>query len=426
MIRNFGFWTLLVALCLFAMPVLGEEGDLNVAVLDVPGGGTELLTKGIDEIEGVVVRDQKWFLGEITSRGISPKRILRRTKELKWVIKGANIRLIVYLAKNADETKYDVGLIDESGGNAKEFQVDVTETGLSEPGVRFIVSEIRTLLNKPETTVALVEETPEEPVDESDPLDLDPTKQRERALEEKNQLQERLTKDWLVATIEGRVFSRELMVTSANGSQLSYSSAPYPGLEVKAEAFPGAFVDPRYADIGFMLRIATGFGSVESTRKDPMLHIDTEVGPLFRLVSPLGQDGGTTSLRAQAKFTLRYTSFIVDSPALPETSMIAPTLGASVAYPAFVPGLVITGCFDIVPFGVWGANLEGFGESAYTFSVSSGVGVLYAINKMLGIVAGFDVRFDRTSFTGKGGYGFDDARALEYLQSVHVGALITL
>ncbi|MEZ4460810.1 MAG: hypothetical protein R3E66_13980 [bacterium] len=342
MIRNFGFWTLLVALCLFSMPALAEDGDLNVAVLDVPGGGTELLTKGIDEIDGVVVRDQKWFLGEITSRGISPKRILRRTKDLKWVIKGANIKIIVYLAKSEDETKYDVGLMDESGTNAKEFQVDVTESGLSEPGVKLIVAELRGLLKKPEASIALVEETPVEPVtEEPDPEDLDPAEQRKRALAEEERLKARLTKDWLVASISGRIFSRELMVTSPNGNQLSYSSAPYPGVELKAEAFPGAFADPEYADIGFILRFATGFGSVESTRKDPMLHIDAEVGPLFRLVSPLGQEGGTTSVRAQAKATVRYTSFVVDSQALPETSLIAPTIGASVAYPVFAPDLLL-------------------------------------------------------------------------------------
>ncbi|MEZ4460809.1 MAG: hypothetical protein R3E66_13975 [bacterium] len=52
--------------------------------------------------------------------------------------------------------------------------------------------------------------------------------------------------------------------------------------------------------------------------------------------------------------------------------------------------------------------------------------MIYAINNMLGITAGFDVRLERTTFKGKGGYGFEDARAFEFLQSASVGALITL
>lgn len=412
-------------------PAFAEESATTVVLLDVPGGGTDLLKSKIAEIEGVTLKDQKWFLGEISSRGISPKRILRRTKDLQWVIKGANINVIVYLAKNdADDTKYDVSIVDESGTNVAEFNVDVTETGLGDSGAKIVVTELRKVLKKPETTVVLVEDPADEAPtttrdDEGEEL-LDPATQRERARAEEERLKARLTKDWLVATVSGRVFSRELMVTSANGTQLSYSSAPYPGFELRAEAYPGAFADPRYADIGLMLRLAMGFGSVESTQTDSMLHMDAEIGPLFRLVSPLGQDGGATSVRAQAKFTVRYTSFSVDSQALPETSMIAPTIGASVSYPVFVPGLVVTGYFDVVPFGIWGANREGFGESAYTFSFSSGLGLLYAIDRNFGITGGFDVRLERTTFSGRGTYDFEDARALEFLQAVNIGALLTL
>lgn len=422
-----GLVGVVIAAFAFVAPAYAAEPDSLIVVLDVPGGGTETLVRAIDEIDGVSVQGQKWFLAEITSRGISPKRILRRPKDLKWVISGAGISHLVYLAKSeADESLYDVGFIGESGEDVQKFTVELTETGLSEAGAKVVVTELRKILKKDEKPVEVAVTQAVEVVEETETEDVDPAEQRKRALEEKQRLQERLTKDWLVATLAGRVYSRTLMVTSGNGTQLSYASAPFPGLELKTEAFPGAFADPDLADVGFILRVGAGAGKVESVASESMMMIDGEVGPLFRLVSPIGQEGGTSSVRAQAKLTLRYTTFLVDSPALPETSMIAPTIGASVAYPVLAPGLVVTGYFDVVPFGIWGANLEGFGESSYSFSVSTGVGMVYAINKMLGVVAGFDVRLERTSFTGSGDLGFEDALGFEYLQSAHIGALLTL
>lgn len=414
----------LIAAFALVTPVYAEEPDALVVVLDVPGGGTETLVRAIDEIDGVAVQGQKWFLGEISSRGISPKRILRRPKDLKWVINGAGISYIVYLAKSeSDEALYDVGFIGESGEDVQKFTVDVTESGLSDTGAKVIVDELKKLVKKPEKPVVATKpvDVVEEPVE-----DLDPNEKRRLAMEEKERLKERLTKDWLVATLAGRVYSRSLAVTSANGTQMSYSSAPFPGVELKVDGFPGAFADPDYADVGFVLRVGAGAGKVESITSDSMLMIDGEVGPSFRLVSPIGQEGGTTAVRAQAKLTLRYTSFMVDSPVLPETSMIAPTLGASVAYPVFAPGFAVTGYFDVVPFGIWGTNKEGFGETAQTFAFSSGLGMIYAINKMLGVVAGFDFRLERTNFTGRGEFGFEDASGFEFLQSAHLGALLTL
>lgn len=408
-------------------PVWAQEAEkARVVVLDVPGGGADLLRQKVGEIETVEVQDQKWFLGELSSRGISPKRILRRPKDLKLVMANAGIAYVVYLAKSeSDAALYDAGFVGTTGESEVKFTVEATDSGLSEAGADAVVVELRKLVKGPEP-VAQVVETPVEVVEEEPVDDLDPAEQRKRALAERQRLQERLTKDWLVATIAGRVYSRTLMVTSSNGTQLSYASAPFPGLELKAEAFPAAFVDPELADVGFLVRVGAGAGKVESVSSDSMTMIDAEVGPLFRLVSPLGQDGGTTSVRAQAKFTLRYTSFMVDSPALPETSMIAPTIGASVAYPVLAPGVVVTGYFDVVPFGIWGANREGFGESSYSFSVSTGLGMIYAINKMLGVVGGFDVRLERTSFSGSGTLGFEDALGFEYVQSAYIGALLTL
>ncbi len=415
------FWLILIA-SFCASPVFAQDETPEpvIVLLDVPDGGTAGLEKELIAIGGVAVQNQKWFLGELSSRGISPKRILRRPKDLKWVFKGANITYIVYLARNeADEGLYDASFVDSTGESMMAFTVERTADGLDDAGAKRVALEMKKIIKKSEASIALVDEAPEEKPEVVDDGGLE--EERKRAAEKEAQAQERLSAKWLEGTIAARIFSRELMVTSLNGTQLSYASSPYPGFEIKVVAFPGVKSGSEFENIGVVGRLAMGIGSVDAVRTDSMLHLEGELGALFRLLAPVADD----SVAAQAKFSVRYTSFMVDSSALPATSMIAPTVGASIAMPV-IPNLAINGYFDVVPLGIWGSNLEGFGESAYTFSFSGGLGFSYAINEMLGIVGGVDMRLERTIFEGRGDLGFEDARAIEFLQSAHVGAVITL
>ena len=418
------FWLILIA-SFCATPVFAQDDTPEplIVLLDVPDGGTAGLEKELVAIGGVAVKNQKWFLGELSSRGISPKRILRRPKDLKWVFKGANITYIVYLARNeSEEGLYDASFVDSTGESTVKFTVERTADGLDGAGAKRVALEMKKILKKSDTAIALVDEAPEEKPKVVDDGGL--AEERELAAKNEAKAQEQLSAKWLEGIIAARIFSREMMVTSANGTQLSYASAPYPGFELKVVAFPGVTSGSEFENIGVVGRLAMGIGSVDSIRTDSMLHLEGELGAIFRLIAPVAQEAGD-SVSAQAKFSLRYTSFMVDSAALPETSMIAPTVGASIAMPV-IPKLAINGYFDVVPLGIWGGSLEGFGESAYTFSFSGGLGFSYAINEMLGIVGGIDMRLERTIFQGRGDLGFEDARAIEFLQSAHVGAVITL
>lgn len=416
------FWLILIA-SFCASPVFAQDEapEPLIVLLDVPDGGTAGLEKELVAIGGVAVKNQKWFLGELSSRGISPKRILRRPKDLKWIFKGANITYIVYLARSeAEEGLYDASFVDSTGESTTKFTVERTDEGLDAAGAKRVALELKKILKKSEASIALVDEAPEEKPKVVDDGGL--AEERKLAAEKEAKAQEQLSAKWLEGTIAARIFSRELMVTSLNGTQLSYASAPYPGFELKVVAFPGVKSGSEFENIGVVGRVAMGIGSVDAVRTDSMLHLDGELGALFRLLAPVAAGD---SVAAQAKFSVRYTSFMVDSSALPETSMIAPTIGASIGMPV-MPQLAINGYFDVVPLGIWGGNLEGFGESAYTFSFSGGLGFSYAINEMLGIVGGVDMRLERTIFQGRGDLGFEDARAVEFLQSAHVGAVITL
>ena len=254
------FW-LILAVSFAASPVHAQEAPPTLIVLlDVPDGGTAGLEKELAGIGGVVVKNQKWFLGELSSRGISPKRILRRPKDLKWAIKGASINYIVYLAKSeSEEGLYDAAFVDSTGESAVKFTVERTEEGLDAAGAKRVASEMKKVLNKSEAAIALVEETPEvtAPV-----VDEDLEAERKLALAKEAAAQERLSAKWLEGTIAARIFSRELMVTSPNRTQLSYASSPYPGFELKVAAFPGVMSGSEFEDIGVLAKVMMGLGSV--------------------------------------------------------------------------------------------------------------------------------------------------------------------
>lgn len=403
----------------------GAQSDAyRLVLLNVPGGGTDKLTEGLKGIAGVEVMDQDWFIQEVKSRGITPRKILRRPKDLRWVIEGAEIDYIMYLKQDGDE-KYIANYIGKEGTVDKEVPVDRTSDGLTESGVKIIVDETRTLLGavQPETKAA-VATVDEEPAEET----LSPNEVLAKQKAEQDARAERLSRDWLFASLSGRFLKRDLSLSGANGAVLNYHSQFYPGFSAEVEAYPFGS-DPDAAGAGVYADFLMGFASVKAPVQDPntiedvsISHIEVEGGPTYRLVSPIGQEGGATMIKARVKVALRYASFGAEANrSLPSTSMISVVVGAAVSYPVFTPGFAIQGEFEVVPLGFWGTSQSLFGESSSTYGFGSGIGGIYAFSPSLGLKFGYKFRLDRTAFSGNGELDFVDTEAFELVQGAHLG-----
>ncbi len=403
-----------------------QDTSYRIVLLNVPGGGTDKLSEGLKGIEGVTLEDQGWFIEEVKSRGITPRKILRRPKDLRWVIDGAEIDYIVYLKGEGDET-YIANFIGQDGTVDQEVEVDRTSEGLTESGVKIIVDEATKLLGASTgtTEVATVDEGPEAQTEEET---LSPNELLAKRKAEQEARVERLSRDWLFASLSGRFLKRDLTLSGANGAVLNYHSQFYPAVGADVEAYPFSS-DPDAADVGLYADFMMGFASVKAPVEDPTVvedvsisHLEVEGGPKFRLVSPLGQEGGATMIKASVKLGVRYTSFSVDpNRSLPSTSLVSVVIGAAVSYPVFTPGFAIQGEFELVPIGFWGTSAEFFGESSSTYGFASGLGGIYAFSPNLGLKFGYKFRTDRTSFSGNGELDFVDTEAFELVQGAELG-----
>lgn len=415
---------MVLAFLALSAPAWAQSPDHRIALLNVPGGGTEILTEGLEQIQGVKVEDQDWFINEIQSRGISPRKILRRPKDLRWVIEGAEISYILYLRDDEeDEEKYLARFIGKNGEVERELPVDRSSKGLTETGARVIVDEARELLG------AASADTPQvATLDEPEEGLQDPQELVERKRAEEEEVKDRLSRDWLFASVGARLLKRDLNLSGSNGAVLNYKSQFYPGAQIDLEAYPLAHSDPEAAGVGVYLTALMGFGSVKAAQDDPSVivdnavsHLEIEGGPTYRLVSPLGQEGGATMVKARIKAAMRYTSFSVDpNRALPSTSLISVVVGAAVSYPVFTPGFAIQGEFEVVPIGFWGTSSEFFGESSSTYGFGAGLGGLYAFSPSLGVQFGYKFRVDRSQFDGDGTLEFTDTQAFELVQGAHL------
>ncbi len=416
--------TLVFSLFLSNLAFAQDAEKPRLALLDIREGGTEILTKQLEDA-GFEVKDQAWFLKQVKARAISPKKLLRRPKDLRFVINGAKIDGILYFKAQEDDT-FDVTLIGKEGKPVREFKTDQTSEGLSENGAKLVVDEIKDEFGMKEEAVAVATV---DTLDEPDPAEGDVSSLKDEAKKKEDEVSDRLSNDWLFARVYGRLMKRDLNVTGANGAVLSYASTFYPGFEAELEVYPGAPISEDYADVAVFVDYVMGFGSVTAEGADagtveelPITQMEIEGGTKYRLVSPLGQESSTTMVQAQIKLSGRYTAFNVDANrSLPKTTMIEVIVGASVLYPVLFDGFAVSGFFDVTPFGVWGEGKELFGKTASTYGFSAGLGGVYEATESIGISFGYRFRVLRTSFEGDGELDFTDSDAFELVQAANLG-----
>lgn len=429
---RFGFLLALVVLALGAValpasPAHAQNSTTKMAVLDVPGGGSQLLVDAIGQIDDLEIKRQGWFLEQITSRGFQPKGIMKRPEDVKWVMKGADLDYILYLAAK-DDTSYQGRLVARTSGETEfQFPVDRTPDGLSAAGARSVYREVAGYLEKQRAAAQQQAQKAQKQAQQPQVATVDdPNEVKRQATEQKSAAQQKLSKNWLVASLRGNLLRRDLHVSGLNEAVLSYTSVYYPGVAVSFDAFPFGQSNLEYASVGIYADYTQGFDSV------PVQTVDGEktisVGHLMLEGGLMYQLGDAVALKdsneAKVNLTLgvRYANYSADAnDSLPSVGHTSIVIGGQVRRPMFSENFELLIDANIIPYGFYGTGAELFGETSYTYGFGAELGGMYHATDDLGLVFGYGLDVQRTLFEGEGEAEFVDAGAFELVQGLTAG-----
>lgn len=407
----------------------GTEKPPRVTLAELPGGGTEQVLETLGEIESIELMEPEWFYQQIRGRAFQIYGITDRPGDLKWVMRGSNIDLVIDF-KIDGESEYLVRIITSEEGMAEEeFAIDRDEEGPTRGGLRLLRGELERFLGLSVTAEELRAAQAAMPTEEVAPED--PEEMRQRAAREREALAERLTRDWLWARAHFRYFQRDLSVAGEN-AVYTFGSGGFAGFEIDLEAFPFVLANPDMIEPGIYFTYNHGFDGmrlIDETGDEPVEmglsinNLSVEGGLIYRLDSPLEE-----SIR-QLRFKLgaRYEAFsITENPVLPGTSLVSVVLGTRLALP--VPliheGFAVTAAVDIVPFAAFNDGAELFGKTSYSYGFGSELGIIYEVIDHFFLSAGYAFRLARTNFEGAGSSeGFVDSTGFELNQGLRAGVI---
>jgi hypothetical protein len=427
---RFGLLLTLALVCMGLVSLVpasssAQSKPTKVVVLNVPGGGSEKLSKAIAEIDDVEIEGQTWFLEQIQGRGFKPKGIMKRPDDIKWLMKGAEINYILFLAGDSD-TAYTARVVGpETGGVVHTFPVDRTPDGISDAGARMVQQEFSSFLVEQREPEEPVKKQPE--IAQLDEEDDDPNAVKKQAAASDQAAKDAFSKDWLIASVRGNAIRRDLHVAGANEAVLSYTSVFYPGFSIDLEMFPIGQSNPDYAAVGFYANYTQGFDSVnvldDEGEESPVAigHLELEGGVLYQLGDALALKTSNDA-RFHLSIGLRHASYsAADNPSLPSVSHTAFVLGTQVTRQAFSEKFMIRAGASVSPIGGYGTGATLFGESSHTYGFGGNIGGMLQASEDIGITLGYEFGLQRTVFTGEGEAQFIDANAFELVQGVTGG-----
>ncbi|MGM0555369.1 MAG: hypothetical protein ACQEVA_03225 [Myxococcota bacterium] len=433
-------WIGLLALLLLSFVAPGtataqddeSAGPTRVAVLDVPGGGTEPLLEKLGSISDLEILRQEWFIKQIQNRGFDAKGIMRRPKDLKWVMDGGDLDYVLFLAP-VSEQSYEARIVGKDGEVVKKLSADRTPDGLSESGADLIRREFQDFLdaNKPKVQKlgnAGGQQDQQAKTDEDE--DLDPNELKARASTEKDATSKALSTNWLWATGSARFMQRGFNVVGSNEETLSYKSGFYAGAHVNVEAYPFGMTNADFQAVGLYADFRYGGDSVsvlqenDATEPVPMniSHLEFAAGVSLRGENPARDMDSDPDPHTRLNIGIRTVSMNLDpNVQLPSISHFHLTVGGKLDYPFLTDGLYASVGAEVTPVGFLQNGEELFGETSSSFGMSGELGLLYKFSDSIGISTMYDARLFRTVFEGEGTANFQNANALELVQGFSAG-----
>lgn len=388
-----------------------EVAPMRVVLVDVPGGGTELIEEVMADIAlDFDVRSQDWFADQAKQRAFNAAEIIDKPSDLVWVMDGSNIDLIIDVKEQSAED-YQVRFIVADGAETeREFFADRGHSGsLRRGGAMIIRFQLEDFLDaRPNLAASVVDdEQPDETSDEDEEADIsDPQAMRERAAQDREDLMEHYSRDWVWVRVHGRWFQKDFSVASRD-AVFTFRSGGFPGFELDVEAFPLGMSNPDMVEAGFYLTYNHGVQSLnlhtegeQSAAQSVSVHnLTVEGGALYRLDTPLDE----SNRQLRFKIGGRYEAFsITDNASIPSTAKAGLVLGTRLVLPVMLDEFAVTAGLDIVPAAAFLEGSQFFGADSFTYGFGSELGILYEVFDNGFMSAGYSFRVMRTEFTGDG------------------------
>ncbi|GEM_PF-4210203 len=403
--------TYLFLLGLFVFPSLGvaQEEETFTRVVILGRGDHQNLNEALESFDPQIeIRGQTWFLKKVKSRGIRPKKLFKRPKDLTFILEMTETDFVFTLSADGKK-KYNVKIYDQSGTIIKEMSVKGKE-GISKKGAAKVRAFYETLVELPAEEPEEEEEEKEKEQEESEEVEV-----KEELKVKSEEKPSGPTTSNISIALSGGLFKRDFEVDSPDGALLSYNSNFYPGAQ-----FEGAFLfgDEKNRP-GIFVRAVGAFDSVSVEKEgkiesSSLLQIDAELGGFFLFSAPL--------LDSRLRGSVQHSRFQIDVSALPTTTYTTLNIDAEFLFHnLFAPGASLSAHLGFTPFGLFQDGGSLFGESSFIYGFRAGLGGIYALSDSLVLRGDFQMRNLRSSFSGNGESEFADSHAFDFTQSAILG-----
>lgn len=407
--------SLLATLSLTTASAQAQEQEapapVRIIVMTIPGGGTKLLAETIATLPHTEPYPESWFNTEVKKRGFSARTIFKSAKDLRWVMSGANLDLIIDFSRKRRSNTLKVKFYtakEATEVRTLELEVDAKD-GLDQGGADQITATVEDLLADRYTVTP--PKAPVEPVEQ--PKELEP-KDDDIKKELPLQYTQPLRREpWLWASGSAKLIKRGLSVSSRNGVVLNYNSVFYPGYELMLDAMPA-----RGVPLGLYLGFIHGFDSVKY--KDDNNKEQTRSLTQLQLEGGLGYYLKRGAIMAKIRGGARWTSYSIDeNEVLPSTSQTSLLLQGHIDYALSM--VTLQARLELIPLSFWGEGADQFGESSSTYGVGAGFGVLIHATPALSVPLQYNFNLLSSSFEGQGTRRFEEAQAYDLTHSLSLG-----
>lgn len=416
--------TVLAACC---APAFAQDDppQTKIVVMSAPVKGTPTVAKAIKSLPNTQAYSKSWFNKQVKRRGLSPKRIFKKSKDVKWFMERAGVDLIIRFKRNPDDKSLlYVGLVTPENGEVQQsFEISLSSRGrIDADGADAIKSEVKTLLKsryapapepEPEPVEPAAPKAPEEPEQAEAP------KHKESSEDPDAMGPPPKQPPWLQLHAGGRFAQREFTAAGRNGAVLRYGSVFYPGYRLKADARPA-----KGLPLGLHVAFSHGFDGFTATNDAgtvfsfPVQH--------FRGEGAVGYDLRSEKASVRLGVLGRWTAFVVDpNPTLPNTSYLTLAVHAKAAYA--LHEIVSLGVYaNIAPAVLWFNAKTQFGQEAQAYGVDAGMEVSVQIIDDLTFEVGYNMESIHTNFTGPSLASFDEPKVSDITRWAHLGLVYSL
>lgn len=424
----------------------GAEGPAAV-VLNVPNNGTDTLLQVLREIRGLRVENEDYLLRQTEKRGFRTQGIVDNHRELRWVMSGAKLDLIVRVTLQG--ASYNVDFItNQQARVARSFGMPASAT-FTASDAEIIADEVRAELKlAPAKKDVATTRAPTAPTPRPEPTRPQPTEPARpepvAAVQPAQQAASAAPFEAFAAEPtpapapvasepastpgqEGRAswfhvdvgagLTRKDLSAAGNNAIMTYRSAAFPGPSIRLKAVParvGAM------DLGGFLEYQHGFDALSldygtSVQSLSIQQLAVQTGMALRLGAGFGTDSAHTMLRAG----VRYQSFgITANEQIPSSSITSILVGASLRYPLLASGLAVDAGVDMLPMGFFGESSELFGQTSSSVGAQGRLGLGYQLTPSLGAGLGYQFHLMRSKFEGDSLSEFRNTDIFDFMHGV--------